>query len=58
MKKTIVSILLGIALSAPVAYADTCPAVIVQGKLHCVLTGSFMSGGHEICTYTCGYEDR
>jgi hypothetical protein len=52
MKKTIASIVLGIALSAPVAYA-ACADLIVIGTLHCALTGSAIVGGLEHCYYAC-----
>jgi hypothetical protein len=51
MKKTIASILLGIALSVPAAYA--CDDLIVIGEFHCVLTSSSVINGHEICHYRC-----
>jgi hypothetical protein len=52
MKKTVASIVLGIALSAPAVYA-VCDDLIVVGTTYCELIGSTVVNGVEVCRYKC-----
>lgn len=56
MKKTLLSVVLGLALAALPAsiYAACADLITIGGNMHCVLTGSSTTpSGAEICYYRC-----